>query len=69
MKVTSQTFSLTSFTPTFCPAYTLLRLILRRPVQMRPQRAPSLMLFGFRDHVEKLHGFFHCPGVRQIPAQ
>ena len=37
MKVTSQTFSLTSFTPTFCPANTRLRLILRRPMQMRPQ--------------------------------
>ena len=29
----------------------------------------GLTLFGFRGHVEKLHGFSHCPGVRQIRAQ
>jgi hypothetical protein len=37
MKLTSQILSLTSLTPTFCPANTKLRLILRRPMQMQPQ--------------------------------
>lgn len=39
-EVTSQIFSLTSLMPlmpTFCPANTMLRLILRRPMQIRPQ--------------------------------
>jgi hypothetical protein len=37
MKVTSQIFSLTSVTPMLWPAKTALKLILRRPMQMRPQ--------------------------------
>jgi hypothetical protein len=36
MKVTSQMFSLTSLMPMFCPANTVLKLTLRRPMQMRP---------------------------------
>ena len=37
MKVAGQIFSLTSLMPTFCPANTILRLILRRPTQIRSQ--------------------------------
>ena len=36
MNVTSQTCSLTCFTPTFCPAKTWLTLIFRRCQQIRP---------------------------------
>ena len=36
MKVTSQTWSATCVTPTFWPAKTWLRLILRRLKQIRP---------------------------------
>jgi hypothetical protein len=38
LKLASQIRSLTSLTPTFWPAITVLELILRRPTQMRPQR-------------------------------
>ena len=37
MKLTSQICSLTSLTPTFWPAKTVLRLIFASPKQMRPQ--------------------------------
>ena len=37
MKLTSQILSATSLMPTFWPAKTMLKLILRRPMQMRPQ--------------------------------
>src|SRR5687767_13878641 len=36
-RVTSQIFSATYLMPTFSPANTKLRLILRRPIQIRPQ--------------------------------
>jgi hypothetical protein len=37
VKLTSHTLSLPSLMPTFWPANTVLRLILRRPMQIRPQ--------------------------------
>ena len=47
MNVTSQMRSLTSLTPTFWPANTVLRLILRGPKQIRPQRVTVIVFTGF----------------------
>lgn len=43
MKLTSQIVSATCLTPMPCPAKTVLKLILRRSMQMRPHRVTVIV--------------------------